>query len=111
MVPITPVGKLIASVTMLCGVLVLALPINVVGGNFVEAYQIYQKKERIIKERPPSSFLSHQARAEYFEEKCMALELRIVAIKKAIASAAAVVKEVEEHLATESELLLSRANL
>eukprot|EP00300_Choanocystis_sp_HF-7_P007849 c15545_g1_i4.p1 GENE.c15545_g1_i4~~c15545_g1_i4.p1 ORF type:complete len:327 (+),score=51.11 c15545_g1_i4:75-1055(+) len=45
MVPITPVGKLIASVTMLCGVLVLALPINVVGGNFVEAYQIYQKKE------------------------------------------------------------------
>ncbi|KDO24715.1 hypothetical protein SPRG_10249 [Saprolegnia parasitica CBS 223.65] len=33
-VPVTPVGKLIASITMMSGLIILALPISVIGSNF-----------------------------------------------------------------------------
>ncbi|KAF0704775.1 hypothetical protein AaE_014758 [Aphanomyces astaci] len=33
-VPVTPVGKFIASITMFAGMLILALPISVIGSNF-----------------------------------------------------------------------------
>ncbi len=32
--PLTLVGKILAMLTMICGVLILALPITVVGSNF-----------------------------------------------------------------------------
>jgi len=33
-VPVTPAGKIIASLTMMTGMLILALPISVIGSNF-----------------------------------------------------------------------------
>ncbi|OQR97323.1 Voltage-gated Ion Channel (VIC) Superfamily [Achlya hypogyna] len=47
-VPVTPLGKLIASFTMMSGMLILALPISVIGSNFQqvmkEALQLTIKK-------------------------------------------------------------------
>ena len=38
-VPFTTVGKLIASATMICGIIVIALPISVLGNNFTKLMQ------------------------------------------------------------------------
>ena len=40
--PVTVLGKTIAIITMLSGVLILALPITVVGANFQKMVEIYQ---------------------------------------------------------------------
>lgn len=45
-VPITPLGKLISGLTMLSGILVIALPITVLGSNFQDVYQVYKKSHR-----------------------------------------------------------------
>ena len=38
MVPLTSAGMVVAAITMLCGIMVLALPISVLGQNFSDAY-------------------------------------------------------------------------
>ena len=41
MVPVTKLGKVVASCSMVCGIVILALPISVLGSNFnkmVDAY-------------------------------------------------------------------------
>lgn len=43
--PVTPIGKLIASFTALCGILVIALPISIIGTNFSDAYKDFLKKQ------------------------------------------------------------------
>jgi len=48
-VPMTPVGKLIAAVTSLCGILVLAVPITVISTNFNEQYAAVKKKQERIR--------------------------------------------------------------
>jgi hypothetical protein len=51
MVPLTTEGKFIASFTMICGILVLALPITVLGQNFSDAYaaqQINKEKDNSL---------------------------------------------------------------
>merc|ERR1719313_2941803 len=46
MYPVTFIGKLIAVYTMFCGILLLALPVIVVGGNFQEVYNEAEAKKR-----------------------------------------------------------------
>jgi hypothetical protein len=46
MYPQTFIGKLIAVCTMFCGILLLALPVIVVGGNFQEVYNEAEQKKR-----------------------------------------------------------------
>ena len=36
--PVEPMGKVVASLAMVCGIVVLALPISVIGNNFAEVY-------------------------------------------------------------------------
>lgn len=44
--PVEPAGKLVASLAMVCGVVVLALPISVIGNNFSNAYEDNQSALR-----------------------------------------------------------------
>merc|ERR1719409_2425843 len=39
LVPVTPVGRIIAVITMFSGILILALPISVIGSNFAATYE------------------------------------------------------------------------
>jgi voltage-gated potassium channel Kch len=48
-VPMTAVGKLIAAVTSLCGILVLAVPITVISTNFNEQYAAVKKRQETIR--------------------------------------------------------------
>ena len=41
--PVEPIGKVVASVAMVSGIMVLALPISVIGNNFSEVYTQMQK--------------------------------------------------------------------
>lgn len=43
-VPITPVGKLVASFTMLLAVMTIALPTSIIGSNFMTEWQIFQRQ-------------------------------------------------------------------
>jgi len=47
-VPFTTAGKLIASATMICGIIVIALPISVLGNNFTKLMQQYNDESIII---------------------------------------------------------------
>ena len=46
--PVTPLGKVIASLTMFCGIIVIALPISVLGNNFTKLMQQYNDESIII---------------------------------------------------------------
>jgi len=46
-VPVTPFGKVIAGFTMLCGVLVIALPTSILGSNFVQEWQLHQRLQYV----------------------------------------------------------------
>jgi len=48
-VPITEAGKVIAIVTMFCGLIVLSLPITIIGANFDEEYRNMRRKEAEIR--------------------------------------------------------------
>ena len=43
--PITPFGKLIASLAMLSGVMIIAFPTSILGTNFMSEWQNYQREE------------------------------------------------------------------
>ncbi|KAL1921522.1 uncharacterized protein VTP21DRAFT_11238 [Calcarisporiella thermophila] len=43
-VPFTPVGRLIASITMFCGVMMFALPTSIIGSNFIQEWQAYTQQ-------------------------------------------------------------------
>jgi hypothetical protein len=45
MIPITPVGKLVAGGTMIFGIMIIALPTSIIGSHFVSEWQMYQKME------------------------------------------------------------------
>lgn len=45
MVPQSETGRLIAAVTMVCGILVIALPVTILGSNFQETYRMYNTKK------------------------------------------------------------------
>lgn len=49
--PITAIGQVIGSMCAVCGVLVIALPIPIIGNNFAEFYQNQVKREETIKRR------------------------------------------------------------
>lgn len=39
----TALGKIIAAFTMLCGVMVIALPTSIIGSNFVQEWQLHSR--------------------------------------------------------------------
>jgi hypothetical protein len=45
--PLTSAGQLIASVTMMFGILILALPITVIGSNFGAEYEDYLRRQKV----------------------------------------------------------------
>jgi len=47
--PVTLPGKFIGIMTMLTGILLIALPVAIVGGEFQVVIQDSNKKERVIK--------------------------------------------------------------
>lgn len=47
LVPHTPAGKIIASLVILFGILVLAMPISVIGANFTIVYQRKLKADKL----------------------------------------------------------------
>ena len=49
--PVTLPGKIVAMLTSLCGILVLAIPITVISTNFNEEYDKLRKQKEIIKAR------------------------------------------------------------
>jgi len=55
--PITWPGKLVAILTMFCGLLVLSLPITIIGANFDELYRDMRKKEVEEKARKKSELM------------------------------------------------------
>jgi uncharacterized membrane protein YgcG len=50
MVPTSVAGRLIATVAMYLGIIVLALPITIIGSNFTEEYQLQREAEQIAAE-------------------------------------------------------------
>lgn len=48
--PLTVVGKVVATVTMLLGVLILALPITVIGSNFAKMVEVYESDIALLRE-------------------------------------------------------------
>jgi len=48
--PTTHTGKLVASITMIAGLLVLALPITIIGANFGNEYAAAEQRKKVAKE-------------------------------------------------------------
>jgi hypothetical protein len=46
-VPVTVGGKLVASLTMLSSIIILALPISVIGANFTQQWIIFKDEEKM----------------------------------------------------------------
>ncbi|RHZ68630.1 hypothetical protein Glove_294g114 [Diversispora epigaea] len=56
-IPASPLGKIIAALTMACGIMVIALPTSIIGSNFMAEWQAqrrirFQRRFRIIQEQP-----------------------------------------------------------
>lgn len=49
--PITGLGKVVGSMCAICGVLVVALPIPIIGNNFANFYKSERRKEQIQEKR------------------------------------------------------------
>jgi low affinity Fe/Cu permease len=45
-VPVTVAGKVVAVITMFCGLVVLSLPITIIGANFDEEYRLLKKAKQ-----------------------------------------------------------------
>ncbi|CAG8524085.1 15454_t:CDS:2 [Acaulospora colombiana] len=42
-IPVTPFGKLVAGLTMLCGIIVIAMPTSIIGSNLVTEWSLHQR--------------------------------------------------------------------
>lgn len=79
--PITVPGKIVGCITMFTGLLVIALPVIIVGGNFEQVYQehrkrkeLQQKRERIVEARG-KTHLKQDALERYERGKRSVIEL------------------------------------
>jgi MFS superfamily sulfate permease-like transporter len=58
--PVTPWGKLLAGITMLFGIMVIALPTSILGSNFVQEWQLHTRlksKSKFKTSRDKNAFL------------------------------------------------------
>lgn len=46
-VPVEPLGKVVAGLTMVCGILLIALPITILGSNFQEVYTARNQRQAL----------------------------------------------------------------
>jgi hypothetical protein len=67
MFPTTPLGKLVGTLTMVCGLLVIALPISVIGTNFLVCYEQLDAKKR--KQRAADELAEKEKQEELETEK------------------------------------------
>ena len=93
-VPLTIEGKLVASVTMVASVLIMALPISVIGANFTQRWMVYRddtaakaREETLV---PTFAKFSHELESHNFvldevlhavEEKEILIEQEVGALK------------------------------
>mmetsp|Transcript_4585 Transcript_4585/g.15809 ORF Transcript_4585/g.15809 Transcript_4585/m.15809 type:complete len:517 (-) Transcript_4585:454-2004(-) len=61
MFPVTLAGKLIGVLAMLAGIVVIALPITLIGSNFVEVYRIQQEEEALKAAKQQQNLRASQA--------------------------------------------------
>ena len=67
--PITPLGKIIAAVTMVIGIFFLAMPLAITGASFVNAWDKLEARARIIEEEDQQRAKGEEVNAEAVEEE------------------------------------------
>ena len=75
MYPVTLIGRLVGVLTMMAGIVVIALPVTLIGSNFVEEYRKSQAREAAEKKRKA-------AEARAIEDIRAKATLRVMASKK-----------------------------
>ena len=84
MFPTTSMGKLVATFAMVCGLLVLALPISIIGTNFLVCYQKADKRKRRQKAKEEAEVRAREEEREEIEQvEKQELKRKIEAIKLA----------------------------
>jgi len=70
--PTTGPGKIVGTLAMLCGLLVLALPISIIGTNFLNCYEQVEARKRTIKALEVARLKEAKEAAEAKEEEAEA---------------------------------------
>ncbi|CAG8455183.1 8042_t:CDS:2 [Paraglomus occultum] len=67
--PYTGWGKVLASVTMICGILVIAMPTSIIGSNFVAEWTLHQRARYLAKVRKTRHQAEHPKTAISWQNK------------------------------------------
>jgi len=65
--PIEPLGKIIGGITMISGILVLALPITILGSNFQDVFNLHKNVEAAIKEKKRQKTVSQMKLGDHIQ--------------------------------------------
>jgi len=84
MYPITGAGKVVAAFTMICGILVLAFPMTILGASIGEVYSEQQKIKQFLSFHSLHMDLTPIRRIETLEEACTKMDDTILEVEKAL---------------------------